>query len=230
MKQTEKSSRRRRIFESIERIGAFSDGVFAVAITLLVLAIAVPALKGSPTNADLWHSLSSVWSHFLAYVLSFLIIGAFWYRHHDLFDYIERADPMLVWLNLFFLMIIAFIPYATSLLGRYGDLSLGVAIYGATMVVTSVLTLSLCLYATKGRRLVAHDFDYEFTYDFTVRYVSMIIVFLISIGIAVINPSAGLYFLAVLVITSRILDKLHPFHDTFIKWVSSVKGKEATAA
>jgi uncharacterized membrane protein len=230
MSQSEKRSRRKRIFESIDRIGAFSDGVFAVAITLLVLSIAVPALKGNATNADLWHSLSSVWSHFLAYALSFLIIGAFWYRHHDLFDYMERADPLLIWLNLVFLMIIAFIPYATSLLGRYGDLSLGVAVYDATMVVTAILTLSMCLYATRGRRLVGKGFDYEFTYEFTVRYVSMILVFIISIVIAIFNPSAGMYFLVVLMITSPILDRLRPFHDTFIKWISVEKGEQAAAA
>jgi uncharacterized membrane protein len=124
-------------------------------------------------------------------------------------------------------MIIAFIPYATSLLGRYGDLSLGVAVYDATMVVTAILTLSMCLYATRGRRLVGKGFDYEFTYEFTV---SMILVFIISIVIAIFNPSAGMYFLVVLMITSPILDRLRPFHDTFIKWISVEKGEQAAAA
>jgi uncharacterized membrane protein len=121
LRHSDKSPRGRRIFTSLERITAFSDGVFAVAITLLVLSIAVPAFKGAHTNTNLWRSLSSVWGLFFAYVLSFLIIGTFWYRHHDLFDRLEKADSVMVYLCTLLLMVIAFIPYATSLLGRYGD-------------------------------------------------------------------------------------------------------------
>jgi uncharacterized membrane protein len=227
MKHTDNSPRARRVFTSLERINAFSDGVFAVAITLLVLSIAVPAIKGAHTNASLWRSLSDVWGHFIAYVLSFLIIGAFWYRHHDLFDHLERADSLMVWLNTMLLMAIVFVPYATSLLGRYGDISLAVAIYGVTMAVTCILLESLCLYVTKGRRLVGEDFDYEFTYQFTTRYVSMALVFLASAGLAFINASAGLYFLALMFVTPPILNRLRPFRAGFIKWVSA-RSEETT--
>lgn len=227
MKHTDNSPRARRVFTSLERINAFSDGVFAVAITLLVLSIAVPAIKGAHTNASLWRSLSAVWGHFFAYVLSFLIIGAFWYRHHDLFDHLQRGDSLMVRLNTMLLMAIVFVPYATSLIGRYGDISLAVAIYGVTMAVTCILMESLCLYATKGRRLVGEDFDYEFAYQFTTRYVSVALVFLASAGLAFINASAGLYFLLLMVVLPPLLNRLRPFHAGFIKWVSA-RSEETT--
>jgi len=230
MKQTNNSSpRARRVFTSLDRINAFSDGVFAVAITLLVVGIAVPAFKGAHTNANLWRSLSAVWAHFVVYVLSFLIIGAFWHRHHDLYSHLKRGNPRMVWLNTVLLMVIVFIPYATSLMGRYGDISLAVAIYSVTMALACILMESLCLYATKGRRMVGEDFDYDFAYQFTIRYVSMALVFLASAGIAFINASAGIYFLLLLAVLSPLLSRLRPFQAGFIKWVSATSEETTTA-
>jgi uncharacterized membrane protein len=229
LRTSNESLRGRRIFTSLDRINAFSDGVFAVAITLLVLSIAVPALRGAHTNANLWHSLSSVWGLFFSYVLSFWIIGTFWYRHHDLFDRLETADSVMVYLNILLLLVIAFIPFTTSLMGKYGDISLAVAIYTVTMALTCILLGTLCLYCAKGGRLVGKDFDFEFTYHFTIRYVSMVLVFLGAAGIAFINASAGLYFLGVLFVVSPLLNRLRPFHASFIKWVSSESEDVAAA-
>jgi hypothetical protein len=86
---------------------------------------------------------------------------------------------------------------------------------------------SLCLYVTKGRRLVGEDFDYEFAYEFTSRYVSVALVFLASAGIAFINASAGLYFLLLMVVLPPLLNRLRPFHAGFIKWVSA-RSEETT--
>jgi uncharacterized membrane protein len=229
MKHAESSKHARRVFTSLARINSFSDAVFAVAITLLVLSIAVPTIKGAHTNANLWRGLHDIFGHFLAYVLSFLIIGAFWYRHHDLFDRLERYDSRMVRLNTVLLMFVVFIPYPTSLIGRYGDISLAVAIYGVTMAVSCLLMTSICLYAAKGRRLVGEDFDYEFAYGFTVGYVSTALVFFVSTGIAFINAPAGLYFLMILVILSPLLDRLRPFRSRFIRWVSATGEKTAEA-
>jgi hypothetical protein len=107
--------------------------------------------------------------------------------------------------------------------------SLAVAIYGVTMALTSILMGTLCLYATKGRRLIGEDFDFEFAYRFTGRHVSMVLVFLASAGIAFIHASAGLYFLMVLFVVSPLRDRLRPFYASFIKWVSA-RSEDVTAA
>jgi hypothetical protein len=94
--------------EGIGRILALSDGVFAIAITLLVIQIALPATAGA---ADLPSALLRLWPRYLAYALSFLVIARFWVSHHLAFRLITRYDSTLVWLNLVLLMFVAFLPF-----------------------------------------------------------------------------------------------------------------------
>lgn len=93
------------------RIEAFSDGVFAVAITLLVLNLQVPQLAASAVSRELVAKLIELWPKLLIYVLSFVIVGIYWVAHHNSFHYIERSDRTLLWLNLLLLLCIVFIPF-----------------------------------------------------------------------------------------------------------------------
>jgi len=86
------------------RVEAFSDGVFAIAITLLVLEIKVPAAR---TGLGLWHALGDEWPSYAAYVVSFLVIGVMWVNHHTVFSYIARVDRTLMFLNLLVLLVVA---------------------------------------------------------------------------------------------------------------------------
>jgi len=94
------------------RLEAFSDGVFAIAITLLVLEIKVP------TGEALALGLLHLWPSYLAYAISFIVIGAIWINHHAMFDWIVRADQKLLLLNTLHLMFIAFLPFPTAVLPR----------------------------------------------------------------------------------------------------------------
>jgi len=96
------------------RIEAFSDGVIAVAITLLILDVHVPTVQ-----TGLLQALLSQWPAYLGYVTSFLVIGIFWANHHTMFRYIHQVDYALLLINSFFLMCIAFIPFATAVLTKY---------------------------------------------------------------------------------------------------------------
>ena len=102
--------------EGMGRILALSDGVFAIAITLLILEIALPATKSHP---DLPKALLGLWPQYLAYVLSFVVIARFWVTHHLAFRLIGRYDAGLVWLNLVLLMFVAFLPFPTAVLGEH---------------------------------------------------------------------------------------------------------------
>jgi len=93
------------------RLVAFSDGVFAIAITLLILEIRPPAEYG-----NLLHELAALWPSYLAYALTFLFIGQVWANHHVMFDHIRVADRVILLLNTLLLMIVAFLPFATSVL------------------------------------------------------------------------------------------------------------------
>ena len=114
------------------RLEAFSDGVFAIAITLLVLEIKVPS-----ADTALGPALLHLWPSYLAYVVSFVVIGAIWINHHAMFEHIERTDGMLSLLNVLHLMLVAFLPFPTAVLAeafhRGADEPTAAAFYGAVL-------------------------------------------------------------------------------------------------
>jgi uncharacterized membrane protein len=122
------------------RVEAFSDGVFAIAITLLVLEISV-----EPESFDhLWRALADEWPSYLAYVTSFLTVGGVWLAHHRLFTRLRAVDPTLMRLNILLLMVAAFLPFPTGLLAEAFHASrdaerAAVVVYGATAVAIEAL-------------------------------------------------------------------------------------------
>ena len=135
------------------RLEAFSDGVIAIAITLLVLEIAVPG-PGRPLGP----ALLGLWPSYLAYAVSFLVIGAIWINHHAMFEHIVRADSMLLLLNVLHLMLIAFLPFPTAVLaGAFShgtDQAVAAAFYGATLLVLGLLINVMWRYAAHRHRLL----------------------------------------------------------------------------
>ena len=123
------------------RLESFSDGVMAVAITLLVLAIVPPTLAET-TRDGLIHELASKWSHYLAYVISFMTIGIIWINHHAMISRLREADHSILILNLFLLMTIAILPFATDLMATYLPANHGqktaAAVYAGSFLLMSV--------------------------------------------------------------------------------------------
>lgn len=140
--------------EGTTRIEAFSDGVFAIAATLLVLEISV----GTPGGAHLGHKLVTIWPSYLAYVTSFLTIGIIWINHRHNMNAIERADRTFMFINLLLLLDVAFIPFPTKLvadyLNRAGERPAVIA-YSATLLIMAVLYTTWWRYARSGRRLIS---------------------------------------------------------------------------
>jgi uncharacterized membrane protein len=133
------------------RTEAFSDGVLAIAITLLVLDLRVPAR--ATLNGSLAHALGQEWPALFAYVTSFLVIGIIWVNHHAMFNLIGRVDRVALFLNLLLLMCVAAIPFTTALLSEY----LTSAANGrAAAVVYSVVMLAMSLFFSALYRYVAH--------------------------------------------------------------------------
>ncbi len=124
MAAEDESSRR----YGLDRTLAISDGVFAFAVTLLVLDLFVPALSSGATSADLAQALSKESLSFISYLLSFFIAGVWWNAHNRNFGYIRKADSRLRWLNLLFLLWIALLPFFTKILNQYANLQLGVVL------------------------------------------------------------------------------------------------------
>jgi uncharacterized membrane protein len=137
------------------RVEAFSDGVFAIAITLLVLELKVPDGDGS-----LWHTLIHEWPRFVAYLSSFAVIGIMWVNHHSMFRAIVRTDRPLLFLNLLLLLWMSLLPFPTSLVSRYlgdggSDASVAEAVYSANLTLAAIAFSLIWLRAVRGGRLIA---------------------------------------------------------------------------
>jgi uncharacterized membrane protein len=117
----------------LDRLNAFSDGVFAVAITLLVLNIETPKVD----EDDLWSALSDLGGDLYAYFLAFAIIGMFWYGHAAMLSHLERTSGRLMVVNLFLLSTIALLPFSTSLIGGYGDSELATCVFALNLGVAA---------------------------------------------------------------------------------------------
>src|ERR1700761_5922318 len=121
------------------RIEAFSDGVFAIAATLMILNFTTPELRhAAPTESELVAALTAQWPHLVAYVLSFFVIGMMWHNHHALFRLVSKVDRLTGLANLALMAGTAFIPFATSVLGAYPDTRTATVLYGLTFTVSGL--------------------------------------------------------------------------------------------
>ena len=133
------------------RFETFSDGVFAIAATLLVLELSV-------SGDDLGHALLHIWPQYLAYVTSFLTIGIIWMNHHHTVSLIARTDRTMLFINNLLLLTVAFLPFPTKLVGdnlRGGDEQAAALAYAATLVAMAILHQVWWQYARRNRRLIA---------------------------------------------------------------------------
>jgi uncharacterized membrane protein len=134
------------------RIEAFSDGVFAIIVTLLVLDLKVPALKDPTSVAELAQALVAQLPRFLSWLISFIIVCKFWLNHHHVLALARHADYGMVWLNSIFLLGQSFIPFPTALIGEYSDNRLAVTLFGGVFALNTGLFIILQTYIR--RRLI----------------------------------------------------------------------------
>jgi uncharacterized membrane protein len=132
------------------RIEAFSDGIFAVAATLLVLDLKDMTLPDNPSVLDLWHALLAQLPKFLSWLISFIIVCKFWLNHHHLLRLARHADYAMVWLNSIFLMFQSLVPFPTALMGEFPKNPLAVGLFGIIMAFNTLLFMLLYSYILKN--------------------------------------------------------------------------------
>jgi uncharacterized membrane protein len=181
------------------RVEAFSDGVFAVAITLLVLNIKIPGIDLSPSDlpndTQLWHALLNEWPMLAAYATSFATIGVMWLNHHRLYSHIKRTNTVLMLLNLLLLLIIVFIPVPTALVSEYlvrPDVHAAALLYSGTNVILAVCFNLLWHYASYHNRLLAKNADTRAVRDISRQYLFGPLVYLIAFVLALFNTPASI--------------------------------------
>jgi uncharacterized membrane protein len=182
------------------RIEAFSDGVFAIAITLLIIEIGVPHVVGTDSLSE---KLLKLWPSYLGYAISFLVIGTVWANHHNRFRLISRSDHILVFLNIVFLMCVAFIPFPTALLADYlsgteEHRTTAVAVCSGTLAVTAIFFTILWLYAAGNYRLVESAVDPFLLRAMTRRYVFGMLLYILAFALAFFSAAASLALIVIL--------------------------------
>jgi uncharacterized membrane protein len=157
-----------------QRVEAFSDGVFAIAITLLILEIRVPHIEGASDSKSLAQALFDLWTSYFAYILSFLMIGIYWANHHYLFKFFKKTDHVFNLLNAFFLMCISFLPFPTAVLAEYmnnlHERHTAVSLYAFGLLLPAVSFLSVWFYGSHKQRLLDHNLAPSFVKLLTKQY------------------------------------------------------------
>lgn len=174
--------------EGIGRILALSDGVFAIALTLLTLEIAVPA---ATSNAGLPKALLALWPRYLAYLLSFVVIARFWVTHRLAFRLIARDDAALVRLNLLLLMFVAFLPFPTAVLGEHFGSPAAAVLYAISVALASFASTAYWWYASGRGRLLRPDVGRAQVRALRARSLSAPVFFALTLPIAVFAPYAA---------------------------------------
>ncbi len=188
-----------------ERIQTLCDGIFAIAMTLLVFSLTVPYFDGDPGANDELTGLDGV--EFYSYGLGFFALGIYWILYHTMIHYIRRSDGVFVWLSMLFFAFAAMVPFWTEVLNTNYENPDGGRIYALFMILTFLSLLAIWEYATWKRRLVAEDLDKAIISDMKkIILVGVCIITLVEVG-TYINPNIGylLYAGAVwfLITTSR---------------------------
>ena len=170
----------------LDRLIFFNDAVFAIAITLLVLDIRLPVGGDSQDNRQMLATLLSIWPQYLAYLISFLVIGTIWISHHRKFRMIKGYDNRLISLNLLLLLVIVFIPFPSVVLSNSGNQT-STIFYALTMILASLLMALLWRYASYHDRLLVEGVDKKQRRREMLSPLLTISIFLVSIGISFIN-------------------------------------------
>jgi uncharacterized membrane protein len=187
--------------ETIEfaRIVAFTDGVFAIAITILVLGIDVPDELPGPHLHDF---LVDEWPQLFAYFLSFAVIGRHWVAHHHVFAMLQAFDGRLMALNLAYLSLVVLIPFPTNLLGEYGSRTDPVVLYAFVIAAAALLSWSMLRYALAREHI--HPDSVAAAHQASAATLEPALVFAASIPIALVSPlAAQLSWLTLILVGAR---------------------------
>jgi uncharacterized membrane protein len=191
---------------------AFSDGVFAIAATLLVLELKIPHVE----PGGLSEALLERWPSYATYVVSFLTIGIIWVNHHAVMDRIKSVDRPLLFLNIVFLMAVAVIPFPTALLADYlragHDERLAAAIYGVTMAVMGIAFGLIWAYAVLSDDLLHQGIDPNLARRSLLIFAAGNPLYLLAIGVSLLSAEAALAIYALLALF-YLFDVLPPLEE-----------------
>ena len=175
------------------RVEALTDGIFAIAMTLQVLSLALPETASTLSDTALHQILFQQFDKFFNYARSFLLLAIFWIIHHQQFHSIVRTDRKHLWINIFMLMFVALIPFSTALVGDFNNDWMAEFFFGGNLFFVGLFIQLNWLYATQNHRLVRRNYPQEKIDIGWKRGMITPAVSLLAMGIAVVNPGLASY-------------------------------------
>lgn len=190
------------------RLAGFSDGVFAICITLLVLELKLP----DAPDKDFVVMLGETWPKIESWALSFLVIGGLWVLQHNIFALLRATDTVLLWLNLGFLMCISLMPWTTDLIGFYQGEPLALAFFSVMLGVAGLFMLAGWVYAVREGQLIATHVESHQHATITLLILRIPIVAAISIGLAFVHRSLGMWSWLLVSLLGAVIRRHHRVH------------------
>ena len=188
-----------------ERMMSLNDGIFSIAITLLVLNLSITEIPSSDIDTLLLPSLGMIYPKIIGYILSFFIIASYWLSYHRIFSFVRDIDRRLVMLNIFFLFFIVFMPFPTYLLGLYGPHISVVLFYAIVITINSLFLYVMWHHAAHHEDLLIQPLDDRFISYLSARCLIPVVVFVASMAIALVSPLAAMLSWGSLVILYPLL-------------------------
>ena len=186
------------------RIEMLTDGIFAVAMTLLVLDIKPPVHLRFETGEALVDHLSVLEHNFVMYAISFVVLAIFWMGHHLQFHFVRHVDRELLWINLVFLLLAAVVPFSTNLMGPHGHLQLPVVVYAVNLLVLALLLFLQLRHLAASPHLIAPDLTREAVTHLHRQLILFGVVPVASIAASFYSPRMGMYLYALLVVPAFV--------------------------
>ena len=192
-----------------QRLEAFSDGVYAIVITILILDIRIPQVQPSALGAALVRMLPQVF----AYVLSFFVVGLYWFAHHRVSHQVKQIDGTFIWLNLIWLLFVSIMPFPAALLGRYPLQRIPIAIYGFDLILANVTGFLITVYLKQHPELCVSPISAKSLRGQTPVYMISNGIYVVAIGFAWIFPwlSYALYAVVLAWLMVRYARMNNPF-------------------
>ena len=200
------------------RIVNFSDAVFAFAATLLVLKIDLPQMTGASIDAQFLAAIPSLLPQYLANIISFFVIGYYWLNHHMIFAHLKKFNMTIVWMNIFFLILVSFLPFPVDLYGSYINVPSIVMFYSASLALVGFMLFGIWLYAVHKNRLIEHTLGKKEIAYYSARTLIAPVVFSLSIPLVAIHPLVAQFFWILVIVGIVFLNKFFHSHS-----VSTIK-------
>ena len=174
---------------SPRRLEALADGIFAIAMTLLVLELRVPEVTAP---GDLASHLVDLWPRFATFFISFVVLGVYWFAHHQTFYFLVRVNRTLVWLSMLFFLGAVLIPFVASLLGSYPDDPVALSLYGGVLGLLAIVGYVIWWYITGDRGLIDETLDPDLVRKVRRWIAAGPMVMPVAIGMAFVAPVVSL--------------------------------------